>query len=236
MEYIKLSNRLRAIADYVPKGAKAADIGTDHGYIPVWLAQNGIARQIAAADINRGPLQHAKETAMQYEVFEHIRFELCSGLEFEGCSDYDAVIIAGMGGELIASILAAAPWTKQKDMTLILQPNSRIPHLVEWLNDSGYFIENCRLVQDAGKLYQILIVKPGHGQPTERESERLVNSLYFEHRDPLLGAYLDTLLKRYRNAEKGMLSGKTEEPELNKTRTMIADLERMKEEVAQWQQ
>lgn len=234
MEAIKLSNRLRTIAAFVPQGANVADIGTDHGYIPVWLAQNGIANRIAAADINRGPLRHAEETAAQYGVTDQIHFALCSGLEFEGSAEYDTVIIAGMGGELIASILSAAPWTKQQDTTLILQPNSRIPYLVEWLLDNGYTIVDAKLVKDAGKLYQILVVKGGEAERIGRESDRLINRLYFLHRDPLLGEYLDTLLRRYRNAEKGMLSGKTEDPDLEKTRTMINDLEKMKKEVTLW--
>lgn len=235
METIKLSNRLRAIAGFVSEGARVADIGTDHGYIPVWLAQKGIADRIAAADINRGPLQHAKDTAEQYGVTDRIAFALCSGLEFEGSDRYNTVIIAGMGGELIASILGAAPWTAQQDTTLILQPNSRIPFLVNWLIDHGYALTDAKLVKDAGKLYQILIVKPGEMEHIPRESHRLVNSIYFTHRDPLLGEYLDTLLKRYRSAERGMLAGKTEDPELANTRVMIEDLEKMKEAVAQWQ-
>ena len=235
MEQIKLSKRLRAIANFVPVGAKVADIGTDHGYIPVWLAQNQVAQMLAAADINVGPLEHAKETAAQYGVSEHIRFALCSGLEFEGSSEYDTVIIAGMGGELIASILEAAPWTNQKDITLILQPNSRIPHLVRWLTEHGFMIADVSLVKDAGKLYQILVVKPGRGAPVLSEARGLVNRLYFEKKDPLLGEYLDSLLKRYTAAKKGMLSGKKDDPALAETQHMIAALTEMKKEVESWQ-
>ena len=236
MEQIKLSKRLRAIAKYVPKGANVADIGTDHGYIPVWLAQNEIAKSLAAADINIGPLEHAKETALKYGVSERIRFALCSGLEFEGSSAYDTIIIAGMGGELIAYILEAAPWTSQKDTTLILQPNSFIPYLARWLAEHGFRIADVSLVKDAGKLYQILVVKPGQSTPVLAEAQGLVNRLYFEKKDPLLGEYLDTLLKRYAAAEKGMLSGKRDDPALSETQNMIAALTEMKKEVESWQQ
>lgn len=235
METIKLSKRLHAIAELVPLGSKAADVGTDHGYIPVWLAQNRAAAKLAASDINRGPLEHAKETAAQYEVTEQIRFELCSGLEFDGSDEYDTVIIAGMGGELIASILEAAPWTSRGSRTLILQPNSRIPHLVKWLIEHGYRIEDAVLVKDAGKLYQILVVKPGAGEPISAEAQRLVNRIYFDKKDPLLGEYIDSLLKRYLAAEKGMLSGRRDDAVLAQTQTMIAALREMKEETVQWQ-
>ena len=236
MEQIKLSKRLRAIANYVAVGAKVADIGTDHGYIPVWLAQNKIAQSLAAADINIGPLEHAKETAHKYGVSEQIRFALCSGLEFEGSSAYDTIIIAGMGGELIASILEAAPWTSQKDTTLILQPNSFIPYLTRWLVEHGFQITDASLVKDAGKLYQILVVKPGQGAVITSETQGLVNSLYFEKRDPLLAEYLDSLLKRYTAAEKGMLSAKEQGSALAETKSMIAALTEMKKEAESWQQ
>ena len=236
MEQIKLSKRLRAIADFVPVGSKVADIGTDHGYIPVWLAQNQKATALVAADINMGPLEHAKETASQYEVSDCIRFALCSGLDFEGSSDYDTVIIAGMGGELIASILEAAPWTNQKETTLILQPNSRIPHLVRWLTEHGFCIVDVSLVKDAGKLYQILVVKPGQGTPVLSEAHGLVNRLYFKKKDPLLAEYLDSLLKRYTAVERGMLSGKNDDPALAETQNMIATLTEMKKEALSWQQ
>ncbi len=235
MEIIKLSKRLRAIADCVSKGTNVADIGTDHGYIPVWLAQNCIAEKLVAADINRGPLEHARQTAERYGVSNKIRFALCSGLEFEGSSDYDTVIIAGMGGELIASILEAAPWTSRQDTTLILQPNSRIPHLVQWLTEHGFVLSDASLVRDAGKIYQILVVKPGQSDAIPEESDRLVNHLYFQKKDPLLGDYLDTLLQRYMAAEKGMCTGKSDEAVLIRTRGMIAALQEMKKETVRWQ-
>lgn len=235
MERIKLSNRLQAIANLVRPGAKVADIGTDHGYIPVWLTQQNIFTEIAAADINKGPLQHAINTAEEFGVRDQIQFELCSGLSFSNSSEYDTIIIAGMGGELIASILEAAPWTKE-NTTLILQPNSRIPVLVEWLISNGYRVEHTQLVKDAAKIYQILVVTGGDSQPIEEEANRLVHHLYLDARDPLLSEYLDMLLKQYTSAEKGMLSGKTESPELVRTQRMIQLLTAMKGEVMTWQQ
>jgi len=234
MEIIKLSDRLQAIASLVPNGAKVADIGTDHGYIPVWLAQQEIASKLTAADINKGPLAHARLTAAEYGVTDKISFQLCSGLEFDDSSFHDTIIIAGMGGELIASILGAAPWTKN-GAKLILQPNSRIQVLVAWLIDNGYRIEDARLVKDAGKLYQILVVRGGDSAPIESEAERLVHRKYFEHHDPLLGEYLDSLIMRYQTAEKGMRMGKSESPDLNRTQMLIGALKTMKEEVMIWQ-
>ncbi len=234
MEQLKLSKRLQAIADLIPAGSHVADIGTDHGYIPVWLAQQGRFGRLAAADINRGPLEHAKQTAAQYGVTGHIQFALCNGLQFDGCEQYNSVIIAGMGGELVMSIIGAATWTKN-GTTLILQPNSKIAELVEWLNDNGYVIINTKLTKDAGKLYQILIATAGEEPSIPHEADRLVHPLYLQHLDPLLPEYLDTLLSRYRSAQRGMLSGAQEAPELQRIQNLISRLEAMKQEVTQWQ-
>ena len=235
MEFIKLSNRLEALASFVKDGACVADIGTDHGYIPVWLAQHGCVSKIAAADINKGPLEHAKETAEQFGVSHAIRFELCSGLQFDGSEGYDTVIIAGMGGELIASILQDAPVSNLAQRTFILQPNSRIAYLVAWLQEHGYAVRETKLVKDAGKLYQILVVSFGDMPVIEKEADRMVLHHYFDKKDPLLGEYLDTILKKYRAMEQGMLKGKEADPALEETRAMIRDLTEMKEAAAQWQ-
>lgn len=235
MATIKLSNRLQAIASFVSPESNVADIGTDHGYIPVWLAQNGIARKIVAADINKGPLEHAKKTAAEYGVSGKINFRLCSGLAFSDSAEYDTVIIAGMGGELIASILEAAPWTKN-GTTLILQPNTKIQDLVEWLITNGFEIRNVMLVKEAGKYYQILVVTAGKSDPIFNEADRLIHSMYLKHQDPLLPEYIDHLLNRYKHAEQGMMSAKVESSELLRTRALIKDLEKMKKETEAWQQ
>lgn len=234
MEIIKLSNRMAAIAALVPQGANTADIGTDHGYIPVWLAQTGRAGKLAAADINRGPLEHARFTATQYGVSDCINFHLCSGLEFPEAPEYDTVIIAGMGGELIASILRAAPWTKE-GVRLILQPNSKIQILNSWLKDNGYGVTDARLVKDAGKLYQILVASGGPSREFSCEAQRLVHPLFMDKRDPLLGEYLELLIARYSAQVRGMRSGAKDSPQLAETELLMQQLTAMREEVSQWQ-
>ena len=233
MEFIKLSKRLLTIANFVPEGANVADIGTDHGYIPVWLAQHNLANNIAAADINRGPLDHAIATAHEYDVYEKINFHLCSGLNFSDSNKYNTVIIAGMGGELIASIIEEAPWTKE-GVTLILQPNSKIQDLIEWLIENGYAIQNGKLAKDAGKYYQVLVVTAGDSSPIEVEANRLVHNQYFKNKDPLLHDYLNHLLIKFGNARRGMLSSKSNSPDLQRIDDLIYALQNMKKEVERW--
>lgn len=235
MEIIKLSKRLQAIASFIPEGSNVADIGTDHGYIPVWLAQNNICQNIVAADINIGPLDHARKTADEYGVSDKIWFELCNGLDFPNNKTSNAVIIAGMGGELIQTIIEQAPWTKQ-NTTLVLQPNSKIADLVKWLTENNYIITNAKLVKDAGKFYQILVVSGGNAEHSKKEVDCLITPLYFTLNDPLLHDYITSLLTRYKSAELGMKKGKSDNKELTRIQNLIADLEEKRKEIETWQQ
>ena len=112
MNKLELSPRLAAIAALVPQGARLADVGTDHAYLPVRLLLDGGIASAVATDVNEGPLQRGRETAERYGV-RTILFRRCDGLADVRADEVDTVVIAGMGGDLIARILAAAPWTKQ---------------------------------------------------------------------------------------------------------------------------
>lgn len=232
MERIKLSPRLQAIAELVPKGSSVVDVGTDHGYIPVWLAQTGEYGPITAGDINEGPLRNARLSAEEYDVSHQIRFELCSGLSFPSSEAHRTVIIAGMGGELIVSILSAAEWTKS-DTTLILQPNSKIDILSKWLNENGYHVQYVRLVRDSGKIYQILVVNGDNPRKKLQGIEFLVNPLYLELRDPLLPDYLDVLIGKYSHAVDGMRHGH-DRGHLEETEKILAELNELRKETVSW--
>lgn len=158
METIRLSNRLQAVASWIAPCGTVADVGTDHGYLPVWLLQTHTAQRVIASDIHAGPLDRARRSAAAYSLENAIRFELCDGLQFAGADAADTVVIAGMGGETIITILDAAPWTRQ-GRRLVLQPQSKIRELTDWLQDNGYMLADAQLCLDAGKLYLILDVR-----------------------------------------------------------------------------
>jgi len=152
MEKLVLSSRMALIASLVDEGSVLADVGTDHGYIPTWLLINGIIDRAVATDINAGPLSRARQVAQDYEISDSIDLRLCDGLAAVAPHEVNTVVIAGMGGETIISILSAAEWTK-KDAKLILQPQSKQPELRRWLYENGYAIKSEHLVKDAGKMY-----------------------------------------------------------------------------------
>ena len=118
---LELSPRLALLAGWVPAGTSLADVGTDHGYLPVWLRLHGRVRSAIASDLRKGPLALAKETCRTYGT-DGIDYRLCNGLADIRPEEAETIVIAGMGGENIASILAEAPWTADGRHTLLLAP------------------------------------------------------------------------------------------------------------------
>ena len=167
-EQLHLQPRLRLLADLVPQGARLADIGTDHGYLPVYLLQKGRIISAIAADIGQAPLDHARRTAQQYGVTDGLRFLCCDGLQGIGPEDADTVVIAGMGGETIRHILSQAPWTKAGNTLLLLQPMTKQEDLRRWLNENGYAQSAERLVRDKDYLYPVFTVSAESSRPFPR--------------------------------------------------------------------
>ena len=164
MRPIKLSQRLGSIAAYIGQGASVADIGTGHGYLPVYLAQTGIARNIIASDASERSLEAAVRSAEKYGVENKIAFIAAPGLSGLGENEVDSIIIAGMGGETIIKILAGAAWVKRGEIRLILQPQTKIDKLRSWLGENGYIIRETMQVFDKGRLYSIILA---HGKPNQ---------------------------------------------------------------------
>ena len=160
MRQLELSPRLQLLADWVPQGARFADVGTDHAYLPVWLTLHGRVTSAIASDLRKGPLERARETGRTYEA-EGIDYRLGDGLAFIRPEEADTIVIAGMGGENIASILAAAPWTADGQHTLLLSPHTKAEELRLFLMDHGYAIRREALVRDHGTLYPVMEVSAG---------------------------------------------------------------------------
>lgn len=199
-----LSPRLQAIAQKVPQNTRLADVGTDHGYLPVWLLLNGRIESAIAADLRAGPLERAKETAGQYELDGQISFRLCDGLADISKDEVDTVAIAGMGGETIAAILEAAPWTKQ-DKLLLLQPMTGAPELRRWLQSHGYNILTEEIIREGKRLYSIWSVAGGTMPPmSPAEQWAGVNQNV-----PLRLDYLCMIEEKAQKALRGHLAAQT---------------------------
>lgn len=156
MENIKLNERLLTAVQFVREGSRLADIGTDHGYLPIFLILEGRIPFAIAADINRGPLDKADENIHKYALDGKIKTVLCDGLRSIDKDEVDDVAIFGMGGELIVKILDEAPWLKDAAKRLILQPMTHPEKLRKYLADNGYRIIGEALSFDRGKIYQTI--------------------------------------------------------------------------------
>ena len=198
---LKLSRRLAAIAALLPPGGGLADVGTDHGHIPVYALQSGFQGRVCATDIRQGPLDAARRTAWEADLDDQIEFTLANGLDGLDGTGIGTVVIAGMGGENIADILARAPWTLQ-DCLLILQPMSKSDVLRRWLVENGCRIESEALVED-GPVYELLTARGGRDQPLS-PAELLTGRFSLIRNDPLFPARLDALLERQQRAVTGL--------------------------------
>lgn len=230
---MELTPRLSKVAELVPYGARFADIGTDHAYLPTWLILNGVIEYAIAADLRKGPLDRAKDTAEKYEVSDKMDFRLCDGLTDIRPGEADTIAIAGMGGETIAHILSNAPWTKEQSITLILQPMSSQSDLRQWLVTNGYKIEDECVVREEKTLYNILLVKAGV-MDDMTPAELLAGC---QNNDPLRGEYLAHLITKVNRALQGQHSAThKDEAAIKQLADVLDGLIEMKREWDSWRQ
>lgn len=199
MKYcVKLRPRLQAVADMITGSAHAADIGCDHGRLSIALLQQGRAERVTASDISEPSLQKARLLAEKCGLSSRMHTVVSYGISHLSPGLADTIVIAGMGGELIASILSASPGVAQSADTIVMQPMRGVEELRRYLRENNYPISDERLVSDGGRIYQIISASPG-----ERESvpawfpsdEYSLGYSLFEKADPLL----IPLLTQYRN-------------------------------------
>ena len=200
---ITLTPRLQAVAQWVPAGCHFADIGTDHAYLPVWLLQHGVISNAIAGDLREGPLEHARTTAARYGLTDAIDFRLSDGLQGLKPWEADCIAIAGMGGEAIRSILAAAPWTKEHTR-LILQPQTNLPQLRSWLTEAGYQIQADRCIREEGRWYTVLLVSGGADRTAWTPGTLLAGAPAQWASSDCRSEYLRFLLRRTRQQLDGL--------------------------------
>ena len=155
---MRLSPRLAAIARLISPGNRLVDVGTDHALLPVFLLAEGVCPFAIATDISPGPLEAAQRSAQRAGITSGIDFRLGDGLAAVLSEEAGTVVIAGMGGETIAGILSRAPWLKSEPYQMILQPQSKVPELIDFLSVEGYHILAQHFVEDAGRSYLIFEV------------------------------------------------------------------------------
>lgn len=170
MDALQLSRRLATVASYVRDGARLADIGSDHAYLPANLLLNKHISFAIAGEVAQGPLDNVQTEINRHRLGDVLVPRLANGLAAVTPEDLiDTVTIAGMGGRLIAQILADGHTDGQRYQRLILQPNIDIDVVRTWLMDNDYQLEDETVVEDDGHFYEVLIAVPGHADYSETE-------------------------------------------------------------------
>lgn len=202
----ELGPRLQKCADLVRPGCRFADIGSDHGYLPIWLLKTGRVQSAVAADINEGPLHTARMNGLKYGAA--IETVLSDGFQAVPQEAVEDAVIAGMGGELMGEIIAAAPWLQNPEKHLVLQPMTAAFKLRVWLFENGYGILREEVVREGGKLYSVMQVQFTGKRDTAPMAlymgAILPGSAYSE-------AYAEKVARDLENRSRGLAGGEKEE-------------------------
>lgn len=164
---MQLSPRLEKIASLIPLGSRIADVGTDHGYIPVYCYQQGLISNAIAMDINPMPLKRAEDNFRKYGCPSTFELRLSDGLKELSRGEADVIVIAGMGGLLICDILQNGAHAIADDTLLLLQPMIAPSELRHFLFSSGFAVCDEYVVREENKYYNIMAVRKGSMQPTD---------------------------------------------------------------------
>ncbi|MBQ8004679.1 MAG: SAM-dependent methyltransferase [Oscillospiraceae bacterium] len=216
--------RLLCVAEAIPPCRTLVDCGCDHGYVSIYAAKKNKAMHITASDINRGPLDNAEREILAEGLADRIKTVLTDGLD--GIAPHDCVVIAGMGGEMIADIISRAEWTKDK-CTLVLQPMTRAEVLRGYLFREGFSVTDEKIVAEGRHIYCVIVAKHT-GSPVCEPFERYISRAALT--EPLAREYTDRIIARLRfEYEKKSASGALSEDEKEICERNISSLMNVRE-------
>lgn len=208
---IHLKGRLLKIADLVPYSDVVADIGCDHGRLCAFLLQNNKVNFAYASDISQISLKKAEQLCDKCLLSDKMAFIVADGLKGLPIQP-DTIIIAGMGGELIAQILSNSPEVAKKACNIIMQPMRGIYELRKFLFDNNYHINNDMLCKESGRIYQIISAS----YVDKNSSMSILPDDFFElgemmiiNKDPLLPEYIERLYREYSKAVQNAKNSET---------------------------
>lgn len=228
---MRLSNRLRMVADMVPNCEAVADIGCDHAYLSVWLLREGKANYAYACDVRKGPLAKAAETIHFFHMQERAETILCDGLAGLTPGKAQVIVMAGMGGELTNRILTDGRGCAQSAEALVLQPQSDWEMVRRRVYDLGFAITEERCVNEDGKYYLCMRAEKGTADATAySDAEYRYGRILTQRKDMTYLAWLTeecekkiTMLNRLTEADTPLAAARMETAtaELNELVTVI---------------
>ncbi len=187
---MELSKRLQAVADLVSEGQIVADVGTDHGYIPIYLLESGKCERAIAMDINKGPLLRAKEHIAEHGLDAKIEVKLSDGVEALSVGACDCVVVAGMGGALAVRIMEEGQAVFKSLREFVLQPQSELAKVRQYLWENEYCVTAEDMVLEDGKFYPMMKVKNGASEDYAQIELRYGKCLLMQ-KHPVLKQFLE---------------------------------------------
>lgn len=240
---MELSKRLQTVADAVVPGHRIADIGTDHGYVPIYLVKHGLCPKACAMDINEGPLERAREHIEKEGLSGKIETRRSDGLAKLRPEEVDTVIIAGMGGELICRILRQSPQFLEQGKEFILQPQSEWFKVRHYLHKQGYRITQEWFLKEEDKYYVIMKAVPTQDKRAEKYPSEFMyayGKCLLDERNPVLAEYLKNELEKKQRIvcqmdiqEKENMS-ETEQENMKKRQERYGQLEKEIREIKEY--
>jgi len=191
------------VADNVLSGGVVADIGCDHGFTSIYLMENKMAERVIAMDINKGPLERAKEHIMQYGLEKSISLRQSDGAKALKAGEADTLLISGMGGNLICRILRESEIVARAAKELVLSPQSEVHQVRRLLHKMGFCIAAENMVLDQGKYYVVIRGVPGK-ESYQEETEYLYGKKLMEGRSRTFRSYLKKEAYRVEKVLAGM--------------------------------
>lgn len=221
-----LTGRLLAAASLIPKGSRIADIGTDHGYLPVYAYEQGLISGAVAVDVVPGPLRAAKAHVAAAGLQHAIACRLGNGLTGLAPNEVDGAVFCGMGGALMVTLLEASPAIWKKLKFLILQPQGHAGRLRRYLYDQGWHIEDEKILIDDGRFYEMLRAVPGQ-QEALPDWVYEIGPINWERKDALLARKIDLLIDKLTHICEGLSKSSTDKS---------ADIAALQQEIRTWEE
>ncbi len=217
--------RLDTVLSLIPPCRSVVDVGADHAKVAIASVLTGKTVRATATDIGEGPLARAKAAIRAEGLEEKIQTVLTDGLS--GVEKHDVAVIAGMGGELILHILDTAEWTRDPDITLILQPMTAGERLRAGLSQAGYRVIREEIAREGEKLYPILLVCRGEETIETLDQHWLSKE---GSKSPLASVYLDKIIARLEKQYAGLLSAEErDESRISDVKAYLDALSRRRE-------
>jgi len=192
-----ISERLKQIANMIEDCDTLVDVGTDHGYVPIYLVKKGVIKNAIASDINRGPVEKAKNNIILSGASTQISCRLGSGLSTVKRCEVEVAIIAGMGGNLIRDIMENDLEVVKELKYMILQPVQNAEVLREYLYNTGYDILNEEICVDDGRFYEIIKVRYNTKPKVVEKIYYEISRILLDKKHPVMKKFMEYKLQKY---------------------------------------